>query len=580
MNATLPIRRRDRRVHRWLGLGAVLTITLAACGSGDDDDASSESGDDTAATSPADTEEPTGDAENADDADDVEDAGDDSATDEDARELIIARDMDLTTLDPQRAYCDTCQIYLTAAYETLIGVDPGDPTQLVPRIAESWTANDDNTEFTFELDPDATFADGSPITASDVKFSWERLANLQDSASYLMGGYESIDTPDDHTVVVTFGAPNSAFLKIASASYLGIVNADVAAENGATADADAASTDNAEQWFLSNSAGSGPFVLESYTEGDSLVLARNDNYWGEPTPFPRVTINQVKDSTAQLQQLQQGDVDIAMQISFDSLGQLEGTPDVSTDLVDSFNFVYVAFSPGAVGGEAMQDPRVREAMKKALDFEGIVDVTVGGNGKLQASPIPNGFEGSDGLPLPEQDLEGARALLDEAGVDGLSFEAAYPAVNVYGVDFDTMMQKVQQDLAEIDIELDLQPVEFPQWVERIQGDGIPVTAVYFAPDHIDSSQYVQYFGMIEDSAWLARAGSEPSAEQQAMYADVLAASGDAKTALYSELGQAMSDDTIIVPLVNPQLVLAYASDVTDMHYSACCNLELGRLGIG
>ena len=59
-----------------------------------------------------------------------------------------------------------------------------------------------------------------------------------------------------------------------------------------------------------------------------------------------------------------------------------------------------------------------------------------------------------------------------------------------------------------------------------------------------------------------------------------AASGDAKTKLYTQLGQAMEDDLIILPMVNPKLVLAYASDITNMHYSACCNLEVAKLGLG
>ena len=61
-----------------------------------------------------------------------------------------------------------------------------------------------------------------------------------------------------------------------------------------------------------------------------------------------------------------------------------------------------------------------------------------------------------------------------------------------------MMAKVQQDLKAIGVELELEPIEFAQWVEQIlSDDGIPVTAVYFAPDHTDTSQYVQYFGMID-----------------------------------------------------------------------------------
>ena len=169
----------------------------------------------------------------------------------------------------------------------------------------------------------------------------------------------------------------------------------------------------------------------------------------------------------------------------------------------------------------------------------------------------------------------------EAAAGPITLRAAYPTVNVYGVDFDTMMAKVQQDLKAIGVELQLEPVEFAQWVEQIQGDGIPVTAVYFAPDHIDSSQYVQYFGMIEDSSWFGRSGlSAPNPEETTSFAAALAATGEEKTTLYNAIGQEMIDDLIILPLVNPGLVLAHASDITGVRYSACCNLELGGLGIG
>ncbi len=402
--------RRLLRPRRWVAASAAALLLLAACGDDDDD---VESGADTTVAGGDETTPATGTSGDTESTEapgtTTVDTGGEPV--EDARELIIARDMDLTTLDPQRAYCDTCQIYLTAVYQTLVGVDPDDLSQLVPRLAESWEANPENTEFTFTLDPDATFSDGSPVTAADVKFSWERLAGLAGSASYLVAGISSIEAPDDQTVVVTFDAPNSAFLSIAAAPYMSIVSAEMAQANGATADAE----DAAEQWFLANSAGSGPFVLESYTEGDQLVLARNDAYWGEPSPFPSVTLKQVKDATAQLQQLQQGDVDIAMQVSFDSVGQLEGAEGITTDVVDSYNFVYVALSAGAPGGEPLADPKVREAIKKAIDYEGMLDTLVGGNGKLQASPIPNGFEGQRRPPAPGAGPRGRRGAARRGG---------------------------------------------------------------------------------------------------------------------------------------------------------------------
>lgn len=506
-----------------------------------------------------------------------------------ARGLVIARDMDINSMDPQRAYCDTCQIYLSAAYQTLIGLDVDDPDKQLPRLATSWEANADNTEFTFALDPAAVFSDGSPVEAKDVKWSWERLANLKGSASYLMAGVKEIATPDAKTVKVTFGAPNSAFLPIVSASYMGIVNSDVAGAEGMAVSGPGADTkDQAEQWFAKNSAGSGPFTLATYTQNDQLALARNEKFWQDKSAFPTVTMKQVKDSITQVQQLQQGDVDVAMQVSFDAVSQLKGDPKLTVTPVDSYNYVYIALSPGAKGKGAAElaDPRVRQAIRSAIDYQGVLDTTVAGNGRTQASPIPNGFLGSDGLPLPEQDVAKAQQLLSAAGKSGgFTLDATYPKANVYGVDFDVMMQKVKQDLAKVKIDVQLTPVDFTAWADLIAKQGIPMTAVYFAPDFTDSSQYVQYFGLIPDSSWAARAGggaagtplSNPA--ETALYAKALNASGEAKKSVYNELGTLMMNDAIILPMVNPKLVLAYASDITGMHLSACCNLELGQLGL-
>lgn len=504
-----------------------------------------------------------------------------------ARELVIARDMDVNSLDISRSYCDTCQIFNTAVYETLLTLDPADPNKLVPRLATSGEANADNTVFTFKLDPAAKFADGSAVEAKDVKWSWERLANMKGGASYLMSGLKSIDTPDAGTVVATFEAPNSAFLPIVAASYMGVVNSDVASAQGAIADVGADSKDKAEEWFLSHSAGSGPYQLESYTQGDKLVLARNDSYWGKNKPvFPKVTLQEVKDSSSQLQQLQSGDADIAMQISVDSVGQLQGDANVTSKLVDSYNYVYIALSPGAQGGEKLKDVNVRKAIIEAIDYDSAIESLVAGKGKRQASPIPNGFLGSNGLTPAAYNLDDAKKLLSDAGVaDGFDLDVVYPDVNVYGVDFTLMVQKIQQDLAKVKINLKLTPVQFTEWIDRINSKGIPVTAVYFAPDHSDSSQYVQYFGLIPNSFWAGSAGGGSSGspmlnqKESDLLAKALADSGADKEKDYHDLGQAMMDDAIIIPIVNPQLVLASRSDITGMHYSACCNLDLGLLGL-
>ena len=489
--------------------------------------------------------------------------------------LLIARSMDINSLDPSRSYCDTCQIYMTAVYETLVGLDKDNKT-LVPRLATKWEGNAAQTEFTFTLDPKAKFSDGSPVTSADVKFSWQRLGGLQASSSYLVSTIKAIDTPDAQTVKVTLSQSNSAFLAQVNASYLGIMNSKVATANGATIDP---KTDKAEPWFLANSAGSGAFTLETYQSGAELRLKRNDSYWGKKANFPEVVMKQTADAVTQRQQLEAGSVDIAMQISNDAAKGMDGNG-VVVSQVPSFNFVYLAISPGAKGAEKLT-PKVREAMRLALDYKGLVDATVGGAGQPQLSPIPNGFAGTAGLAAPAQDLAKAKSLLAEEGVTSLTLDATFPSLNVYGVDFTTAMQKVQTDFKAIGITLQLNPVEISVWADKIGKDGIPVTMLYFAPDHTDSSQYVQYFGLLKASQWQTWARTDVSQAQTDLLTKAFAEQDATKRAdVYNQLAQAMVADNVIIPVVNPNLFLAARSDIKGLYYSACCNLNISDLSRG
>lgn len=495
--------------------------------------------------------------------------------------LVVGRSMDVNSLDPSRAFCDTCQIYLTAVYEPLLTLGADNQT-LVPKLATSWENNADFTEFTFNLNPDAVFSDGSPVEASDVVWSFERLRNLKGSPSFLMDGTKSIEAVDTHTVKITVEAPNSEFLNKVSAPYTGILNAEAAMAGGAVGDETADTADGAEGWFLENSVGSGPFVLANYAPEDELRLARNDAYYADAPAFSEVVITQIQDAVSQAQALETGSVDIAMQIDPDTAASLN-SPDVTTEVVASFNFVYFAFMPGSEGMKDKLTPEVREALTYAVDYDGMLEFTVGGNGKKIAAPIPNGFPGTANLTPRAQDVDKAKAMLADAGLgDGFSMVAVYPNDNVYGVDLNIMMQKLQQDFAQVGVEVTLKPVTYPVWREDMASGQADLTAVYYAPDYFGSGQYAAYFGMTEGSTWVARAGYQSpelviNAKEGDIYAEALAASGDAAAAKYEELAREMMADNIIIPLVSPDLVLAYRNDIDGVRYSACCNLPLAEI---
>lgn len=485
--------------------------------------------------------------------------------------LIIARNLAINSLDPSRAACDTCLIYLSAVYETLVRLGE-DSRSVLPGLAEKWEANGDNTVFTFNLNPKAVFSDGSPVEAKDVVWSWDRLANAQGGMSWLLDTIKSVEIPDPHTLKITLTQSDAEFLGKVMGPNAAIINSDVAEANGARATKEAANTDTAEPWFLANSAGSGPFILEAYSPNDELRFKRNENYWGEPAHIGQIWMKQTKDSIAQAQMIQNGDVDIAMQIAPDTAVTMQ-TPEIIVEKAPSYNYIYMAISPGAKGNTVPLTKKVRDAIALSVDYKGVVDFTVAGAGRLQASPIPNGFPGTDGLPEPKQDLEKAKALLAEAGLkDGLDLEAKFPNQNYYGVDMSMLMQKLQQDLAKANIRLKLEPMTFEVWLDVVRGDGTPLTASYYAPDYYGSGQFVKTFGMIPGTRWAARSGAERvegvmNPKEEELLNKALAAPDAERDGLYKQVAMEMINDKIIVPLVNPDNVLVYSSKVDGVRYS-------------
>jgi peptide/nickel transport system substrate-binding protein len=282
--------------------------------------------------------------------------------------------------------------------------------------------------------------------------------------------------------------------------------------------------------------------------------------------------------------MKSGEADIAMNVSFDALGELDGVEGVASAALDSYNFIHLNLNYWAPGGEVLADKRVRQAIRYAIDYEALIDATLAGNGRTQATAIPNGYPGTEDLPLPEHDPEKAKALLAEAGLaDGFTIEAMYFQANIYGVDFDTMWQRIQQDLKAVGIDVQLKPVDGPQWVDAMSTTGIPFTTTFFAPDFIDASEYIQYFGPVTGSSRgfgvpVPGATYEPNAEADALLQQGLAQADAERAATWAKVGAIMVDEAEVLPIVNPKTLFVFRTDIPVTVLSPCCILDLSRLG--
>lgn len=178
-----------------------------------------------------------------------------------------------TGVDPQQVSTNVSIYIARSLADSLTDQDPVSG-EIVPWLAQSWEVNSDQTQFTFTLRQDVTFSDGSPLTAQVVKDNFDSiigdLGALAPLANSYLSGFESAEVLDEHTVRFTFGQPNGQFLQATSTVSLAIVSGN-------------SLTNTPEERLQGEVAGSGPFVLESYTQDQGAVIVRRDDYdWASP----------------------------------------------------------------------------------------------------------------------------------------------------------------------------------------------------------------------------------------------------------------------------------------------------------
>ncbi|MEO0681146.1 MAG: ABC transporter substrate-binding protein [Pseudomonadota bacterium] len=316
-----------------------------------------------------------------------------------------------------------------------------------PALARTWEISDDGLTYTFRLVDGATFHDGTTFDAEDVKFSLDR-AMAEDSTNAQKALFEPIETVevvDPTTIQVTLKRPTGSFL-----FNMGWGDAVIVAPESAETNA-------------TNPIGTGPFRFVEWAKGDRVDLARYDGYWGAPAALDRATIKFIADPTAAFAALMAGDIHAYPRWPApETVPQLEADPRFTV-------------TRGASEGETIlstnnkqppfDDLRVRKAVAHAIDRQAIIDLAMFGEGLPIGSHFPpHNPDYVDLTGLHAHDPEKAKALLAEAGYpDGFqaTLKLPPPAYARRGGEV------VAAQLREVGIELEIQNVEWAQWLEQV-----------------------------------------------------------------------------------------------------------------
>lgn len=405
-----------------------------------------------------------------------------------AGSIKIARHQDSTTLDPILTI-QNADIWVMNNMNSLLVRVNRDATDVEPDLAESWSISNDGLVYTFNLRPDLKFSDGSPLSTSDVKFSLERLRDREDS---IMGGMfsvmKSIETPDERTVVITLNQPSAPFL-----AGLAMFSAAILPEKAVQELGDE---------FGNAPVGAGAFMLDEWQRGQYLRLKKNPHYWeADRVQLDGVEWVYVPNDNTRILKLQAGEVDAAIFIPFSRVAELQSNPDINVHLDASSRMDHILVNHA---NKPLDDVRVRRALYHALDRQAIVDAVTFGHGKVANSFVPAGamFYNPDN-PDYAYDLEKAKALLGEAGVDDLSLRFLLTAGDSVHDQIGVIVQD-QLGKAGIDVEI-VKQEEGQQWESTVAGD-YDISVNYWTNDIIDPDQKATFcvYGDDENLSYYTR----------------------------------------------------------------------------
>jgi peptide/nickel transport system substrate-binding protein len=352
-------------------------------------------------------------------------------------------------LDPAIGFDSDTLMYVRNVYEGLLEYAPGS-TELRPALAQSYKGSSDGLTYTFTLRKGLVFHDGSTCDAAAVVAGLNRLKAIDQGPASLLIGVKSFEAKGPSTVIIHMSTPYVFLPSVLP--WLPIVSAEATKRHATTKDPPA------EKWFAQNAAGTGPYMLESFSES-KIALGQNKHYWqkwqaGTPTSGA-LTLN--ANVTTQLELLQNGQADFLGAISPDNAQAAQSLSNVHLITQPGLE---VQTMPMNMLKAPMNDIRVRQAMVKAFDYDAFVKFNKG-FGAAANSPVPKGLPGWDSsLPTPKQDLAGAKKLLQEAGVPS-GTEIEY--VGVQGLDYETFAGTIlQATLQQLGLKVKTQSPAWPE----------------------------------------------------------------------------------------------------------------------
>ncbi|WP_028045252.1 ABC transporter substrate-binding protein [Cellulomonas sp. URHE0023] len=498
-----------------------------------------------------------------------DDGGTDGSTSDsgDGSSLVIGTTDKVTTLDPAGSYDNGSFAVMNQVFPFLMNTPYGSP-DVEPDIAESaeFTAP---TEYTVKLKPGLKFANGHALTASDVKFTFDRQVKIKDDngPSSLLYNLDTTDAVDDTTVVFHLLSPNDqVFPQILSSPAGPIVDEEVFSADALTSDDE----------IVSGNAFAGQYTITDYDFNNLIAYKANPDYQGV-LGAPKTDVVNAKyyaDSSNLKLDVQQGNIDVAFR-SLTSTDIADLKTDDNVQVVDgpggeiryiTFNFNTMPFGATTPEADATKALAVRSAVADLVDREAIAEQVYKGTYTPLYSYVPAGLTGAieplkdmygDGDGGPDADK--AKAALKDAGVETPVVLNLQYSSEHYGPSSADEYAQIKDQLEKDGLfTVNLQTTEWVQYSKDRTADVYPEYQLGWFPDYSDADNYLTPFFLKEN--FLANHYDNPAVNDMIL-AQATTVDPDARTGLIEDIQTAVAKDLSTVPLLQGAQVAVVGKDV-------------------
>ena len=338
---------------------------------------------------------------------------------------------------------------LYALQDALVKPMPG--KALTPSLAESWSASEDGLTYDFVLREGPKFHNGEPVTAEDVKFSYQRYRGT--SHELMAARVAEIETPDPRHVRFKLKEPWPDFLTFyGTATGAGWVVPKKYVEKVG------------EDGYKKAPIGAGPYKFVSFTPGQELVFEAFDGYWRKAPSVKRLVFRVVQEETTRLAALKRGEVDIVYSVRGELAEELQKTPGLTLKPVDLAAPFWVSFLDQWDPKSPWHDERVRKAASLAIDRKSINQALTLGFSKLTGNPlVPNQFDFYWQPPEPAYDPAKAKQLLAEAG-----HKNGFEGGEFYcDSSYSNLAEAIVNNFGEVGIRAKLRPIERAAFLKEL-----------------------------------------------------------------------------------------------------------------